>query len=71
MVRLGPDEFLVAGAHARVSITAADPAVAARQIYERRMKAPTRTAKWVFRRSWNGDQTDYGLNFSSARNAAG
>ena len=22
--------------------------------------------KWVFRRRWNGDQTDYGLNFSSA-----
>lgn len=67
IVQLGPDEFLVTGAHARININAVDPAVAARQIYEY-VDEGTYDAdgKWVFRRRWNGDQTDYGLNFSSA-----
>ena len=67
IVQLGPDEFLVTGAHARINIHAADPALAARQIYEY-VDEGTYDAdgKWVFRRRWNGDQTDYGLNFSSA-----
>ena len=65
VVQLGPDEFLVAGAHARISITAADPAVAARQIYDYVDEGTYVDGKWVFRRRWNGDQTDYGLNFSS------
>ena len=65
VVQLGPDEFLVAGAHARINIDAADPAVAARQIYEYVDEGTYVDGKWVFRRRWNGDQTDYGLNFSS------
>lgn len=64
VVQLGPDEFLVAGAHARINITAADPAVAARQIYDHVDEGTYVDGKWVFRRRWNGDQTDYGLNFS-------
>ena len=65
VVQLGPDEFLVAGAHARININAADPAVAARQIYDTVDEGTYVEGKWVFRRRWNGDQTDYGLNFSS------
>lgn len=65
VVQLGADEFLVAGAHARINIDAADPAVAARQIYEYVDEGTYVDGKWVFRRRWNGDQTDYGLNFSS------
>lgn len=65
VVQLGPDEFLVAGAHARININAADPAVAARQIYDVVDEGTYVDGKWVFRRRWNGDQTDYGLNFSS------
>lgn len=64
VVQLGPDEFLVAGAHARINITAADPAVAARQIYDYVDEGTYVDGKWVFGRRWNGDQTDYGLNFS-------
>lgn len=64
VVQLGPDEFLVAGAHARINITAADPAVATRQIYDFVDEGTYVDGKWVFRRRWNGDQTDYGLNFS-------
>jgi len=67
IVQLGPDEFLVTGIHARVEIVAADPAVAARQIYAY-VDEGTYDAdgRWRFHRRWNGDQTDYGLNFSSA-----
>jgi beta-galactosidase GanA len=65
VVQLGPDEFLVTGAHARINIHAADPAVAARQIYDYVDEGTYVDGKWVFRRRWNGDQTDYGLNFSS------
>ena len=66
VVQLGPDEFLVTGAHARINIEAADPAVAARQIYDYVDEGTYVNGKWQFRRRWNGDQTDYGLNFSSA-----
>lgn len=66
VVQLGPDEFLVTGAHARVNITAADPALADRQIYEYVDEGTYVDGQWTFRRRWNGDQTDYGLNFSSA-----
>ena len=44
-----------------------DPALAGRQIYEYVDEGSyDANGKWVFRRRWNGDQTDYGLNFSSA-----
>jgi beta-galactosidase GanA len=62
----GTDEFLVTAYHARVNIVAADPAVAARQIYDRVEEGTYENDQWKFQRVWNGDQTDYGLNFSSA-----
>ncbi|MCR6685186.1 DUF5597 domain-containing protein [Pseudoxanthomonas sp.] len=65
VAQLGPDEFLVAGAHARINITAADPVLADRQIYEYVDEGTYVDGEWRFRRRWNGDQTDYGLNFSS------
>ncbi|MFT4179622.1 MAG: DUF5597 domain-containing protein [Thermomonas sp.] len=65
VVQLGPDEFLVTGAHARINIEAADPAIAARQIYDFVDEGTyDANGQWQFRRRWNGDQTDYGLNFS-------
>ena len=67
VVQIGPDEFLVTGAYARININASDPKLGDRQIYEY-VDEGTYDAdgKWMFRRRWNGDQTDYGLNFSSA-----
>jgi beta-galactosidase GanA len=62
----GADEFLVTAYHARVNIVAVDPAVAARQIYDRVEEGTYENNQWKFQRVWNGDQTDYGLNFSSA-----
>ncbi len=60
----GPDEFLVTGIEARINIVAADPAVAARQIYDRVEEGTYENDQWRFHRVWNGDQTDYGLNFA-------
>lgn len=64
VVQLGPDEFLVTAAHARVNLVAIDPALADRQIYEYVDEGTYVDGEWVFQRRWNGDQTDYGLNFS-------
>ncbi|WP_425493928.1 DUF5597 domain-containing protein [Lysobacter gummosus] len=61
----GVDEFLVTAYHARVNIVAADPDVAARQIYDRVEEGTYENDQWKFQRIWNGDQTDYGLNFSN------
>lgn len=67
IVQLGADEFLVTAVHARVELVATDPARAGRQIFEYVDEGSyDENGEWVFRRRWNGDQTDYGLNFSNA-----
>ena len=66
VVQLGPDEFLLTGIHSRINLIANDPAVAERQIYEYVDEGTYVDGQWQFRRRWNGDQTDYGLNFSDA-----
>jgi beta-galactosidase GanA len=35
-------------------------------IYDRVEEGRYVDGEWEFHRNWNGDQTDYGLNFSSA-----
>lgn len=55
-VTLGPDEFLVAGYHARVQF--AGPLLRVEEGHYDQ-------GKWVFDRVWNGDQTDWGLNFTN------
>lgn len=64
IVELAPDEFLVTGYHARVTIHPAGENVS--MIYDRVEEGTYEDGKWKFLRVWNGDQTDYGLNFSSA-----
>jgi beta-galactosidase GanA len=60
---LGPDEFLVSGLRARVNFeTAAGGEFLLAHVEEGHYDNGT----WVFERRWNGDQTDYGLNFTSA-----
>ncbi|HBK47245.1 MAG TPA: glycoside hydrolase, partial [Xanthomonadaceae bacterium] len=66
IAELGPDEFLVTGYHARVSLHPASAATA-NMIYDRVEEGRYDAAgAWQLKRNWNGDQTDYGLNFSSA-----
>ncbi|GAB3094183.1 GH35 family beta-galactosidase [Lysobacter terrae] len=64
IVELGPDEFLVTGYHARVTLHPARDDT--RMIYDRVEEGTYQNGQWKFLRIWNGDQTDYGLNFSSA-----
>ena len=64
--RLGADEFLVTGVHARVALELEDAAGAEQAQYVRVEEGSYGTdGKWQALRVWNGDQTDWGLNFSS------
>jgi beta-galactosidase GanA len=63
IAQLGPDEFLVIACHARVSFVPSDPKLAPRALFDRVEEGHYQDGKWVFERVWNGDETDYGLNF--------
>lgn len=64
--RLGADEFLVTGVHARVAFELEDAAGTEQAQYVRVEEGSYgKDGKWQVLRVWNGDQTDWGLNFSS------
>jgi len=64
VAQLGPDEFLVTGVHARVDFLTT---LAGKQRqFVRVEEGKYKDGVWHFERIWNGDQTDYGLNFTSA-----
>ena len=66
IAELGPDQYLVTGVRARVEIELAHPAPGElKQIVRTEEGHYDSDGKWVFDRMWNGDQTDYGLNFTS------
>jgi beta-galactosidase GanA len=66
IAELGPDEFLVTAMHARVTLHPASAATA-NMVYDRVEEGfYDKAGQWQFQRNWNGDQTDYGVNFSSA-----
>jgi beta-galactosidase GanA len=64
VAQLAADEFLVIGNHSRVSFGLAEE-TGASSILVRVEEGHYDDGKWVFERVWNGDQTDYGLNFTS------
>jgi len=66
IAQLGPDQFLVIGYHARASfaVSAADNKAMAYQHVE---EGHYKNGKWVMDRVWNGDEVDYGLNFTQPR----
>jgi beta-galactosidase GanA len=63
--RLGADEFLVTGVHARVAFELADGSGGRQGQYVRVEEGRYEDGKWKFLRVWNGDQVDWGLNFTS------
>lgn len=67
VARLGRDEFLITGRNARISIGASSVQGKVNgALYERVEEGHYDEAgAWVFERLWNGDQTDYGLNFTT------
>ncbi len=67
VAELAPDRFLVAGFFCRVDFRPRDPAAGGRRQYLRVEEGAYDESR-AFRatRRWNGDQTDWGLNFASA-----
>jgi beta-galactosidase GanA len=65
VAQLGPDEFLVTGISARVDFRPTDATGGKRRQWVRVEEGSYVDGKWKFTRIWNGDQTDYGLNFTA------
>lgn len=63
--RLGNDEFLVTGHACRVDFSPSDPLSKAKREYLRVEEGTYEGGTFVPVRIWNGDQTDWGLNFGS------
>jgi len=61
--QLSSDEFLVTGIDARVEFHLASSASGHMQIL-RAEEGGYEESNWKFLRIWNGDQTDFGLNFT-------
>jgi beta-galactosidase GanA len=64
VLQLGPDEFLVAGTDVRMRFAPAS-AGAGNMQYLSVEEGTFVDGAWQMRRRWNGDQTDYGLNFTA------
>ena len=66
IARLGPDEYLVTGRNARVSFGLGKGRQAHGVLFARVEEGRyDDRGRWIFERVWNGDQTDYGLNFTT------
>jgi hypothetical protein len=64
--RLGDDEFLVSGRLCRVDFHPSDPASRSKREFLRVEEGSYENGEFRPIRIWNGDQTDWGLNFGSA-----
>ncbi len=63
VAELGPDEFLVTGIDARVTFALSTAHSGENMEYLRVEQGTYVDGKWKVLRLWNGDQTDWGLNF--------
>jgi hypothetical protein len=63
--QLGPDEFLIAGHHARVDFAPTFAPGKKRLWLKVEEGSYDAAGNWKMVRIWNGDQTDYGLNLKS------
>jgi len=64
VAKLNDNEFLVAGLNARITFGAGKENAQKGMLLDRVEEGHFENGKWVFERMWNGDQTDYGLNFT-------
>lgn len=68
IAKLTDNEFLVTAMRARVTFTPSDEIKDSPYMIERVEEGYFNPqGKWVMQRVWNGDQTDWGLNFTSNR----
>jgi len=63
---LGENQFLVTGLHSRVDFRVANPASGRQREFLRVEEGMYESGVFRPTRLWNGDQTDWGLNFTSA-----
>jgi len=61
---IGHGQFIVTGFDTRVAFSLSHPAARENLMMLRVEEGHFDNGQWVFRRVWNGDQTDYGLNFT-------
>lgn len=66
IAQLGPDEYLVAGYASRIVFQPAGKLAGRHRQFLAVEEGNYVAGKWVRSRIWNGDQTDYGLNFATA-----
>ena len=66
VAQLGDNQFLVAGFHCRVDFQTTGPAASKQRAYLKVEEGVYDKGKFKPLRLWNGDQTDWGLNFTSA-----
>lgn len=64
IAKLADDEFLVTAHQARVEFKPSSELADKNYMIERVEQGYFDKGKWVFERVWNGDQTDWGLNFA-------
>ena len=65
LIQLGPDEFLLAGSDVRMSFGLANAAPGENSHFLAVEEGAFEHGRWVMKRRWNGDQTDYGLNLAA------
>lgn len=68
VVRLGADEYLVAGHHVRVDFSPTFAPGKKRLFLKVEEGSYDAAGNWKTSRIWNGDQTDYGLNLKADEN---
>ena len=64
LIQLGPDEFLLAGSDVRIRFALDHPAAGDNVQFLEVEEGAFENGRWVMKRRWNGDQTDYGLNLT-------
>lgn len=66
IAKLAENEYLVAGHRARLTFSGSDELAGKRTMFVRVEEGHfNQRDEWIFERVWNGDQTDWGLNFTS------
>ena len=65
VAQLGPDELLISGNFVRMRVSLAAPAPGEGSQILSAEEGTFEKGQWVMRRRWNGDETDYGFNFTA------
>ncbi|HEX8602660.1 MAG TPA: DUF5597 domain-containing protein, partial [Pseudoduganella sp.] len=65
IAQVADNEFIVVAQNARIKFDPSGRNAGKPSMYARVEEGQYAEGKWVMERVWNGDQTDYGLNFGA------